>query len=61
MKLEFIKKVFCENTGGGTMVDFIELNDGRIVGINEECIVLYSSMDEFYECSSISKPCIELI
>ena len=57
MKLDNIKRVFCENTGGGTMVDFIELNDGRILGINEDFVVLYSSLDEFYDCTSESFAC----
>ena len=59
--MDHIKKIFTEKTGGNLTVDFIELNDGRIVGINEECIVLYASIEEFWECASESKPCIELI
>lgn len=59
--MQHIRKVFTEKTGGNLTVDFIELNDGRIVGINEECIVLYASLAEFWECASESKPCIELI
>jgi hypothetical protein len=59
MKLEYIKRVFPENTGGGSMVDFIELNDGRIIGINDECAVLYRSMDDFYECETRSRQCID--
>jgi len=46
---KFIKQVFTENTGGGCYVDFIELEDGRIIGINEECVVLYKNMDDVYE------------
>jgi len=49
MKLDHIKRVFCENTGGGTMVDFIELNDGRIIAINEDAAILYASLDDFYD------------
>lgn len=49
MKLHHIKEVFCENTGGGTMVDFIELNDGRIIAINEDAAILYASLDDFYD------------
>ena len=52
MKLDNIKRVFCENTGGGTMVDFIELNDGRILGLNDECVVLYESIADFYDCDN---------
>jgi hypothetical protein len=59
--MQHIKRIFTEQVGGNLTVDFLELNDGRIVGINEECIVLYASIEEFHDCSSISKPCIELI
>ena len=31
------------------MVDFFELNDGRIIGLNDECIVLYPSSKAVYE------------
>ena len=44
----FIKRIFTENTGGGCMVDFIELPDGRVIGLNDECIVLYPTMQSFY-------------
>lgn len=53
---KFIKKVWTENTGGGCMVDMIELEDGRVIGINEECVVLYESMDQFYEAGSEALP-----
>lgn len=44
----YINRVFTENTGGGCYVDFIELDDGRIIGINNECVVLYKNMDDVY-------------
>ena len=59
--MQHIKKVFTEKTGGNLTVDFIELNDGRIVGINEECIVLYASLEEFWECDTIHHQCIDLV
>jgi len=31
------------------MVDFIELNDGRIIAINEDAAILYASLDDFYD------------
>ena len=46
---QFIKCVSSQNTGGGCMVDFIELHDGRLIGLNDECIVLYPSVDAFYD------------
>jgi hypothetical protein len=60
MKLDYIKRVFSENCGGGTMVDFVELNDGRILGINDEFVVLYESMEEFYECNTKNRQSIVL-
>jgi hypothetical protein len=58
--LNYIDSVFTENTGGGTMVDFVQLKDGRILGINDECVVLYESIDAFYECLPINRQAIDL-
>ena len=60
MTLNYIKRVFTENTGGGSMVDFVELLDGQILGLNDECVVLYESMDAFYECLPINRQSINL-
>ena len=46
---EYIMKIETLNTGGGTMVDVIHLPDGRVIGINDECAVLYASMDDFFD------------
>jgi hypothetical protein len=56
MEMEYIEKVFTENTGGNNMVDFIILKDGRCVGINDECIVLYKSYDAVYEAFDDDSP-----
>ena len=58
--MNYIKRVFTENTGGGSMVDFVELLDGQILGINDECVVRYESMDAFYECLPINRESINL-
>ena len=47
MKLEYIKKVDSMNTGGGCIVDFVHLRDGRVIGINDESLVVYRSMEEY--------------
>ena len=60
MSLNYIKRVFTENTGGGSMVDFVELLDGQILGINDECVVLFESLDAFYECLPINRQAIDL-
>ena len=58
--MNYIKRVFTENTGGGTMVDFVELLDGQILGINDEYVVLYESLEAFYECLPINRESINL-
>ena len=60
MSWEFIEAVTTENTGGGTMVDFVILKDGRILGVNDDCVCLYNSMEHFYEHQEVV-PTIELI
>ena len=39
----------------------IHLKDGRVVGINSECIVLYQSEEAFYECDTNELPMINLL
>lgn len=46
---QFVEQVFTENTGGGCMVDFIELKTGQVIGLNDECVVLYPSMGAYRE------------
>lgn len=46
--MEYIKKIDTVNTGGGCMVDLIHLHDGRVIGLNDECAVLYESLDAFF-------------
>lgn len=48
-KMGFIDSIHTENTGGGWMVDFVVLKDGRVLGIDDEYVVLYKSMEDFYE------------
>jgi hypothetical protein len=59
--LNYIDRVFTENTGGGTMVDFVQLKDGRILGINDEFVVLYESLEAFYDFSHKNREHINLI
>lgn len=58
--MTFVEKVFTENTGGGCMVDFIQLKDGRCIGLNEECMVVYPSYNLFYHdhLSTINFPVV---
>ena len=42
----YVEKTFTENMGGGCMVDFLILTDGRCVGIDSDSIVLYKSYEQ---------------
>lgn len=57
--MKFIKKTFTEYTGGGCWVDFVELNDGRCIGIDENCLVVYPSFDVFNNGDTYGLPCIQ--
>ena len=46
--MRHIKNVFSEHTGGGIVIDFVELENGQVLGIGEGLICLYKNMDEFY-------------
>lgn len=43
----FIADISSMDTGGGCIVDFVHLKDGRILGINDETMVLYKDMEQF--------------
>jgi hypothetical protein len=55
--MDYITKIETHQVGGGCTVDFLHLHDGRVVGINDECICLYENMDRFYD----EDGCIEAI
>jgi hypothetical protein len=44
--MKYVEKTFSENMGGGCMVDFLILTDGRCVGIDSDSIVLYKSYEQ---------------
>ena len=44
--MRYIEKTFTEDMGGGCMVDFLILTDGRCVGIDSDSIVLYKSYEQ---------------
>jgi hypothetical protein len=46
-KLTFVSSSYTENTGGNIMVDFITLEDGKLLAISSELIDLYTDMDSF--------------
>jgi hypothetical protein len=58
--LHWIKAIEGYETGGNCPVDFIHLHDGRVIGIDNECIVLYESMEAFEEFDNYEAPFITL-
>ncbi|MCK9608833.1 MAG: hypothetical protein M0R33_20530 [Methylomonas sp.] len=44
-KLEYVRSVSSWDSGGGIVVDVVELADGRVLGITDESVVLYPNMD----------------
>lgn len=56
----YIQQVQSENTGGGNMVDFVILKDGRVLGIDTHYVCLYDSMDDFWNATSENKQTIYL-
>ena len=60
MNYAHIERVETEQTGGNIMVDFVILKDGRVLGISDDCVCLYKSLDDFWDATPESKPTIEL-
>jgi len=54
--MEYIKSIETVNTGGGCMVDLIHLHDGRVIGLNDECCVLYASITDCWDGGSNDLP-----
>ena len=60
MNTAFIDKVVTYETGGNCPVDFVLLKSGRVLGISDDCVVLYDNMDDFYSMETKSRQCIDL-
>jgi len=45
--MDYISEVFSWDSGGNSMVDFVVLKNGKVLGINDECVVLYDSIEDF--------------
>jgi hypothetical protein len=39
----------------------VHLKDGRVIGINSECVVLYANIDDFWEGETTDRPTINLV
>jgi len=53
-----ISNIASRDSGGGTMIDLVELNDGRVLRITEDAMVLYKGMDDFYQRVDGDRPTI---
>lgn len=58
--MKYIEQLSSENTGGGCWVDFVHLANGQVIGVNDECAVLYESIEDFWECSTKDRPSFEI-
>lgn len=47
MSHAYIKRVTTVHTGGNCNVDVVELDDGKCLCINGECVVLFPSREAF--------------
>ncbi len=54
--MSFITKVEMEFPD----LHVIWLADGRVIGVNEECIVLYENIDDLFEGCTKDRPTINL-
>jgi len=58
---DYIKGIFSQDTGGNCIVDFVELKNGMVIGINDECVCVYKDMDAFNEWREDACKCVDLI
>jgi len=58
--MKFIKTMTTEYQCGGEYLDFITLNDGRVLVINDDLMVLFANEADFMEGDNIDRPTIDL-
>lgn len=58
--LTYVTRAETYNSGGNCMIDFIHLHNGRVLGISDDCVVLYQSMEDFQTYSTQDRPAINL-
>jgi hypothetical protein len=56
--MNYIESVTTEDTGGNCPVDFVLLKNGKVLGIDGESVVLYDSMEDFWECLTVDRQSI---
>jgi hypothetical protein len=54
----FVKKV--ESELGNYALDLITLKDGRVLGISDDSVVLYTDMQDYLDNETKSRQCIDL-
>jgi len=60
MELNQIKTTGTWSSGGGQELDLLTLNDGRVLCISEDAVVLYESQDDLEEGQAKERPTIYL-
>ena len=60
VKLTHIKEIETHNSGGNCMIDLLHLNDGRVIGVSSDCIVVYDSIDHFMNNVDEEHPSLDL-
>jgi hypothetical protein len=58
--MKFIKTMSTQYQCGGEWLDFITLNDGRVLVINDDFMVLFANEDDFMEGDNVDRPTIDL-
>ena len=48
-RMEFISNTETINTGGGCYVDCLTLSNNQVLCVNDECMSLYNTLDDFLE------------
>lgn len=60
-ELEHIESVEAWDSGGGVVLDLVRLNDGRILAISDECVVLYADDEDLLEGEPKARRMLSLV
>jgi len=60
MEFALISEVTTWDSGGGIEMDIVTLKDGRVLGITEDSVVLYESMEDMEAGEAKERPMIVL-
>ena len=52
----FVKRLTTWDSGGGMAMDIVELQDGQVLGITEDSVVLYQNMDDLEQGEIAERP-----